>query len=327
MTDMGKQKKYDVICIGQAAQDILVTNVPKDAFMRETDTVRADSLTMAPGGDAVNEAVVLSRLGERSSVLIRLDRRNVGDMIFQDLQDENVDVSLIVRPEDCETFTAVIFVHPDGDHDFVVGPGKNYTLERKDVDFDVFRNTRAVSAASLYALGELDTNGIAEIFRVAKEAGAYTFADANFDLKDIGPEAIGEVYPFIDYLMPSFDEAVYMTGKKDLDDIADHFMELGAKNIVIKLGGEGCFFKNKKERFFVDPYLIQPKDTTGCGDNFAAAFIHSRLAGKAHKECAEFACAAGALNSQGVGAHVYIRSEQQILDYMETAKKRSIQRT
>ena len=54
-------KKYDVICIGQAVQDILTTNVPKDAFMRETNTVKADSLTITTGGDAVNEAIVLSR--------------------------------------------------------------------------------------------------------------------------------------------------------------------------------------------------------------------------------------------------------------------------
>ena len=160
-------KKYDVICIGQAVQDILTTNVPKDAFMRETNTVKADSLTITTGGDAVNEAIVLSRLGNKASVVVRLDKRNIGDMIYRDLQDENVDVSLVARQDDCENFTSMIFIHPDGDHDFIVGPGCNYTLARSDVDFSVFTQTRAVSAASLFTLGELDTNGIAEIFQIA----------------------------------------------------------------------------------------------------------------------------------------------------------------
>ena len=92
---MGEQKKYDVICIGQAVQDILTTNVPKNAFMMETDTVKADSLTITTGGDAVNEAIILSRLGNKSSVVVRLDNRNVGNMIYQELKDENVDVSMI----------------------------------------------------------------------------------------------------------------------------------------------------------------------------------------------------------------------------------------
>ena len=103
------QKKYDVICIGQVTQDILVENVPQNAFMMETDTVKADSLTISPGGDAVNEAIILSRFGENVAVMVRLDRRNVGDIIYKELQDENVDVSLVSRQDDCENFTSMIF--------------------------------------------------------------------------------------------------------------------------------------------------------------------------------------------------------------------------
>ena len=323
---MGEQKKYDVICIGQAVQDILTTNVPKNAFMMETDTVKADSLTITTGGDAVNEAIILSRLGNKSSVVVRLDNRNVGDMIYQELKDENVDVSLVSRQDDCENFTSMIFIHPDGDHDFIVGPGKNYMLSRSDVDFSVFSKARAVSAGSLFTLGELDTNGIEEIFKIAQDSGAYTFADANFDLKGIGPDAIKGVYPYTDYIIPSLNEAMYMTGKKNVDDIADWFLAHGVKNVMLKLGSKGCFFKNKDERFFEDPYEITPVDPTGCGDNFAAAFIHGVLHGMTHKECAEFACGAGGLNSQGIGAHMYIKSEQQIRDFMAKTPKRDVKR-
>lgn len=323
---MRMQKKYDVICIGQVTQDILVENVPQNAFMMETDTVKADSLTISPGGDAVNEAIILSRFGENAAVMIRLDRRNVGDIIYKELQDENVDVSLVSRQDDCENFTSMIFIHPDGDHDFIVGPGKNYSLRRTDVDFHIFCDTRAVSAASLFTLGELDTDGIEEIFRNAKKAGAYTFADANFDLKEIGPCAVKGIYPYTDYLMPSLNEAIYMTGKKEPDEIADWFLQQGVKNVVLKLGDQGCFFKNTEECFYTDPFVVSPVDTTGCGDNFAAAFIHGILKGMPHKECTEFACGAGALNSQGIGAHMVIRSEQQVLDFMKKTSKRDIKR-
>lgn len=319
-------KKYDVICIGQAVQDILTTNVPKDAFMQETNTVKADSLTITTGGDAVNEAIILTRLGNRSSVVIRLDQRNIGDMIYRDLRDEGVDISLISRHDDCQNFTSMIFIHPDGDHDFIVGPGKNYTLTRDDVDFSIFTQTKAVSAASLFTLGELDTNGIAEIFQIAQEAGAYTFADANFDLNGIGPDVIKHIYPHIDYLIPSLDEAIYMTSRKDLDEIADWFLDYGVKNVMLKLGEKGCFFKNKEERFFMDPYEVTPIDTTGCGDNFAAAFIHGILKEMSHQECAEFACGAGGLNSQSVGAHMLIHSEEQIRNFMAKTAKRKVKR-
>ena len=142
----------------------------------------------------------------------------------------------------------------------------------------------------------------------------------------IGPDVIKNVYPHTDYLIPSLDEAVYMTGKKNPDEIADWFLSQGVKNVMLKLGGEGCFFKNKEERFFMDPYEVTPVDTTGCGDNFAASFIHGILKGMSHKECAELACGAGGLNSQAIGAHMHIHSEEQIRDFMSKTTKRKIDR-
>ena len=319
-------KKYDVICIGQVCQDILTTNVPENAFMRETDTVQVDSLTLTSGGDAANEAVVLAKLGDRSALLSRVDTRNVGAMIYEDMKKDGVDVSLLRQVEDCETFTSMVFIHPNGDHNFIVGPGRNYTPEMADFDINIFKETRVVSAASLFALGELDTNGIDCIFQTAKEAGAITVADMNFDLAGIGPHGVDTAYPHTDYLMPSFNEAVFVTGKRDPNEIADYFLAAGVKNVLLKMGGEGCFFKNSTECFYVDPFEITPVDTTGCGDNFVAAFIHCLLKGMSNRECAEFATAAGAINSQGVGAHMQIQSEQQVLDYMKTGKKRVIER-
>lgn len=320
------EKIYDVICIGQVVQDILVTNVPENSFMRDTDTVQADSLRLTSGGDAANEAVVLARLGDKAALLSRIDRRNVGNMIYEEMVEEGVDTSLLLRLEDCETFTSIVCIHPSGDHDFIVGPGKNYTLEMNDFDLDIFKKTRAVSAASLFGLGTLDTDGIDVIFRTAQEAGALTIADMNYDLEGIGPDGVKNVYPHTDYLMPSFNEAVYVTGKKDPDEVADFFLEKGVKNVVLKMGGDGCFFKNASERFYVDPFDVKPIDTTGCGDNFVAAFTHALLRGMTNRECAEFASAAGAINSLGIGAHMHIQSEQQVLDYMRTAKKREIER-
>lgn len=315
--EMKNDRVYDVICIGQVVQDILVTNVPRDVFQRETDMTKVDAVSMATGGDAANEAVVLARLGNHTGLLGRVDRTNVGSMIFEDMQREGVDTALLRRPEDCETLSSIVFIHPDGSHSFVVSPGHRYTPELEDFDFEVLKQTRAVSAASLFGLGRLDTDGIDRIFRAAREAGAITAADMNFDLNGIGPRALEAVYPHIDYLMPSFNEAVYVTGRREPEEMADYFLEAGVRNVVIKLGERGCYFKNAREQFHLDACPIQAVDTTGCGDNFVAGFLHCLLRGKTHRECAAFASAVGAINALGIGAHMQVRSEQQVLEFME----------
>ena len=48
--------------------------------------------------------------------------------------------------------------------------------------------------------------------------------------------------------------------------------------------------------------------------------------GMSHEEAADFACAAGALNSLGLGAHSYIQSEEQVVEFMRTGKKNRIKR-
>ncbi len=316
-----EKKEFDVICIGQIVQDILVTNIPEEALTCGKDTFMADEILMASGGDAVNEAAVLAKLGNHTALLTRLDKQAVGEMIYSDLVRQGIDTSLLVRPDDCRTFTAIVVIKPDGSHIFFDGPGRNFTPKLSDIDLSVFEKTRAVTAGSLYALGELDTDGIDKIFKKAQESGAFTVADMNFDSTGLGPHGIDKVYPYTDYLMPSYDEAVYVTGEKDPDRIADYFLAAGVKNVVLKLGGEGCFFKNAEKRFYTDPFQVDPVDTTGCGDNFVAAFVHGLLKGMEPEACAEFACGAGALNSQGLGAHFYVESEEQVFKFMETAKK------
>ena len=82
----GQEKKYDAICIGQIVQDILVTNIPEEALTSGISTYMADQLLMAGGGDAVNEAAALSRLGDTAALLGRVDRGDVGNMICGDLE-------------------------------------------------------------------------------------------------------------------------------------------------------------------------------------------------------------------------------------------------
>ena len=243
----GQEKKYDAICIGQIVQDILVTNIPEEALTSGISTYMADQLLMAGGGDAVNEAAALSRLGDTAALLGRVDRGDVGNMICGDLERCGVNQDLLIRPDDCRSMSVIVVVKPSGEHSFFLGPGENDSLQRKDIDLSVFTQARAVLAGSLYILGELDENGIVEIFKTAKESGAVTIADMTFDTKKLGPHHFDSLYPYVDYCMPSFEEASYVTGEKDPDAMADALLQRGAKHVLIKLGGEGCFFKDREK--------------------------------------------------------------------------------
>lgn len=324
---MEQGKKYDVICIGQIIQDIVVTGIPKTALMEERDSFMSEETILSTGGDAANQAVTLARLGDRTALLARLDQGSVGQMVYGEFEKEGVDTSLLVRPEDCQNITSIVMVQPGGVHKFFIGPGRNYELRIEDVNLENIKNTRVVTAGSLFGLGVLDREGIDKVFWTAKEAGAITVADMTYDMHKIGARSFDKLYPAIDYLMPSYDEAVFVTGEMEPDKIADVFLKAGVGNVVLKLGDQGCFFKNAEERFYTDPYSVKPVDTTGCGDNFVAGFVHELLKGMPHKVCTEFACGIGGLNSLGLGAHRTVQSEMHVEEFMKKTEKVKYDRT
>lgn len=315
------EKMYDVICMGQVVQDIFVTNIPVNALTSELDSFCAEELLLTLGGDAANEASVLSSLGNKTALIARVGVKGKGNMLKECLEAKGVETSLLIRPSDCDNLSTVVVVKEDGNHTFFIGKDRNSGLFLEEVDTTVFDRTKVLSIGSLFTLEHLDTSGIELIARKAQEKGVVTVADMSFDLYGIGPGGLDKVYHFLDYLIPSYDEAMFVTGREGPEAMAEFFIEKGVKNVLIKLGEKGCFFKNSEKSFYCPSFKVTPIDTTGCGDAFVAGFIHSFLQGKSMEACAEYACAVGALNSQGIAGNLTIQSEEQVLQFMKQGRK------
>jgi sugar/nucleoside kinase (ribokinase family) len=243
------------------------------------------------------------------------------------MEERGVDTSLVIRDENCKTPRIIVNVRKDGSHKFLVGKGINYGLHREDIVPGTLDQTRILAIGSLFVLDSLDREkSVADALKFCRDAGGEIVADMTYDVCGVGPKFYEDIYPLIDFLVPSWDEAFYATGLEREEEMADYFLERGVRNVVIKLGSEGSFFKNAQERFYTDPYIVTPIDTTGCGDNFTGGFIHAYLKGQSMRECMQFASAAGALSSQGLGANSYIRSEKMVLDFMERTPVRKVER-
>lgn len=313
-------KGYDVICVGFVVQDIIMEGIDSNALMR--DSSYAESFTISTGGDAANQAVVLSRLGMRTALIAGFGKDAAGLQIEEQLKSAKVDITYSVREGIEKSNVSIVLVKKDKDRSFLVGRGIGHIdISIEDINPSLLSNTRAISLGSLYFLKNLDGNGAARLFRQAKEKKVLTFADMTADAYGIGPKGIEAVYPYTDYLMPSYEEAVYTAECTDYDEIADFFICRGVKTVVLKLGNRGCFVKNREKRFFVNPYLIQPVDTTGCGDNFCAAFITGILEHMTLEKATEFACAAGAANAEYMGACGGVKDRIQLETFIQNTPR------
>ena len=145
-----------------------------------------------------------------------------------------------------------------------------------------------------------------------------------FDLIAANAETIGIVkplLPFIDYFMPSIEEARDMSGKTAPDDCARFYIDHGATCCVFTFGGEGAYYAHRDGTRFKSPaYDITVVDTTGCGDAFDAGFIAALHNKMDPQTSVRFAQAAAGLVATGLGSDAGILSFDHTLDVMKSWK-------
>ncbi|MDR2628289.1 MAG: carbohydrate kinase family protein [Dysgonamonadaceae bacterium] len=313
---MKEHGSFDVVCIGLLAADILVKPVDRKIF--DVDSTRIPSIGFSPGGDAVNESMTLSKLGFNVSLAAKVGTDIFGDAVLRKIKEKEVDISFIKPLKDIVTCTSIILINEHGDRSFVFCAGNNDSLTINDVDMAVVRGAKVVSIGSLCALAGLDGEGSETIFREAKKHGVITVADTNIDFRGIGLTGIAETLKHTDFFIPSYGEAVLLTGEKDPEKIADRLLETSVKNVVVKMGAKGCLIANSKERFTLPTYDVKVIDTTGCGDNFVSGFITALIKGWDLRRAGLFANAMGSLNSMNIGACTVNKTVDEVLEFMET---------
>ena len=295
----------EAIIIGAAIADILLRPVDETVF--EKGSCPVDSIRMSVGGDALNEATILSRLGHAPLLATKLGEDGVADFILGHCAREGVKVHA-ARDGQMDTGINAVLVGPDGERSFITN--KNGSLRRLSLPdvlpvFETgdFEKAKVVCLASMFVSPQLNARDMETLLDRAKRAGKIVCADTTKPKNGETVKDVSGALKCLDYFIPNLDEARMLTGKNDPDEIADVLLDAGVGCAVVKLGGKGCLVKTRMQRLHVPAY---PKavcvDTTGAGDNFAAAFIAGLLEGKNPAECAAQANAAASFCVEALGA-------------------------
>lgn len=308
-------KKYDVVCAGLTVINFPIFPVDETIFQKDLN--RVERIELLPGGDAANQAIVLSRLGAKAALAARTGRDSFGKMLHGLIREAapSLDLSRITVDDKNGTAVCAMMICPDGQRHFCIHRGAMLTFNIDDIDRELLQDTKVVSIGGLMSLPGLDGQGTAEMFFAAKKNGAVTVADTKKDLWGIGLEGIRSTLAYTDYFFPSVDEARDVSKKDKVEDMADVFLQAGAAHVGIKLGSKGCYFKSKTEEFYLPACKCDVVDTTGSGDNFMAGFITGLLKGFSHRECCRFAAACGAICAQAIGPNSGVKSIEQVMEY------------
>ncbi|MEL7656212.1 MAG: sugar kinase [Bacillota bacterium] len=311
---------FDVVCIGVTLMDLPLGPMDEQIFSEETTMVQNISLTT--GGDAFNESIILSRLGKKTALIGHIGKDMLGDIIIKRCEEEGIDHSRLRRDPEISTRINVVVIGKDGQRHFIKTKNAgSRSFSVNEIDYKFITKARAVSLASIFASKFRDPEVILKILKTAQKNHVITFADMVPMTGGETLEDIKNALPYLDFFLPNLEEAAMLTGFNNPDDMADCLLQHGVKNVIIKLGKDGCLIKNNNERVLIPSYPAKVIDTTGAGDNFTAGFIAAILDDLTLAECGAFANAAAGVSTESVGATEGVKNKQQIEVYQKVKRE------
>lgn len=291
-----------ITVIGSINMDLTVgTNV----FPKKGETLLASFFEMNPGGKGANQAVAIARLGGDISFVGRMGNDPFGEVLYKQLEKENVDVKCL-KHGNATTGIANIILH-EGDNRILVVPGANSEVTPQVIDEHwAHINKSRIVVLQLeipietveYTLKKCRENRIQVILNPAP---ATSFKS--------------EWLHLVDYLTPNEHEFEAIFGDK-----VERIIEKYPNKIIVTLGDRGVCYHDGEKFIHVDGYKSEVVDTTGAGDTFNGAFAYAISKEYPIENAMRFANIAASISIEMIGAQGGMPSLAQVEERLSKIK-------
>jgi len=248
------------------------------------------ALNLKYGGDTINTAVYLSRLGVNVSYISAVGDDPLSDWLTDEWRDEGVDCSMVGRVANSTTGIYMVSVANNGERSF------HYWRKASPASklFDDIAYTTTVSESMSHydfvylsgiSLAILSTSARARLMDMLlayKAAGGKVIFDGNYrptlwKTQSLAIRAYKDVYRFADIALPTEEDEMALFGYTSEQEIVEGIVSLGVSEIILKMGERGCLAVSPNRQVVVPAKAIKPVDTTAAGDSFNAGFLAARL--------------------------------------------------
>ncbi|MBI5282250.1 MAG: ribokinase [Candidatus Solibacter usitatus] len=287
--------------------------VQVDRLPSPGETVLGSGFQMIPGGKGANQACAAGKLA--AHVAVRMIGRAGADPfaghLRSSLAQAGVEVSAVRDSPNLPTGVALIWVERSGQNSIVVASGANLELSSDDID-----SARLAFTGARYALFQLESPlpTVEHALAVAHAAGARTILDPA-PARLLPPSLLSQV----DILTPNESEACILLGRnptgvtfQDARQIAAALHALGPREVVLKLGSQGCYYSGPGLTLGVEGFPVEAIDTTAAGDTFNAALAVALSEDLPLHEALRFANAAAAISVTRLGAQASAPSRAEV---------------
>jgi 2-dehydro-3-deoxygluconokinase len=249
-------------------------------------------LARSYGGDTLNTAVYLARLGAAVDYITALGDDPLSDEMITGWQSEGIGTAWVLRLKGKLPGLYMIETNGSGERRFYHWRDASavrglMTLPETDSLLDSLAHYDLVyfSAITLSLFDAAGRDRLIEALQRCRASGTRVAFDTNFRARgwpdlDAARIAFESAFAASDIVLASVEDAAALYPGDDHDAL---LARIAAAEVVLKLDTPDCIVRaeGQSQRVSADPVSRPVVDTTAAGDSFAAAYLHARLNGAA----------------------------------------------
>jgi fructokinase len=271
-----------VAVIGEAIIDLLPSGPPR-------------TFQAVPGGSPYNVAVGLARLGHRATLMARLADGTFGRILRDHAQAEGIDLDAAPHAAEPSTLAVVsLDASARASYDFYLDGTADWQWTAEETSHAP-EGTAVLHFGSIASWTPPGDKRIHELAHRLRGRGDVLITyDPNVRpglLMDHrhGQRVVERALGLAHLAKASTDDVAWLYPDQALDEVARHWLELGASVVVITSSADGAYAYTAQDWSVRRPALdVAVVDTVGAGDSFTAGLIGS-LIGRGQHRPAELA--------------------------------------
>ncbi|XOV86557.1 MAG: sugar kinase [Pseudomonadota bacterium] len=281
MTEFGQGK---IAVIGECMLE--VSCLPGDGAGQALPAV------LSYGGDTLNTAVYLARLGVDVDYVTALGDDDMSEWMLHEWRKEGVGCDLVFRFENSLPGLYLIKLDGKGERSFFYWRSHSPATRLFDKAADAKLLFERLSSYPLIYLSGITLALYSDkvrdrlfrfLARYRTQGGKVVF-DGNYRPRlwpnpDVARDVYQQMYRVADMALPSDEDEALLFGPAVPRVMANRLWAAGVSEVVIKMGANGCLLASQGEIQHMPTEPVRVEDSTAAGDAFNAGFLAARMRG------------------------------------------------
>lgn len=261
------------------------------------------NMQQAYGGDTLNTAIYLNRAqrafasdeSAKVSYVTAVGTDSISQGMVEAWKKEGINTEYVLTCENKTPGLYLIQLDEQGERTFMYW--RNDSAARWLIQHPNFESIASqlvdvdmvyISGITLAILPEQDRHKLLCLLKELKVKGVELCFDSNFrpalwpnDQNQSVMSAYNAMYSITDTAIVTYEDEQALWGDKNSEETMMRLKDQGIKNVVVKLGSEGCLLSQngKKTQSIATTPVKNVVDTTSAGDSFNGAFLAAYLNG------------------------------------------------